>query len=395
MRVALVSPYDLSVPGGVAEHVRNLGTHLARVGHDVHVVAPASSRASSPGARLHVVARHVASVPSNGSVARIAPWPRAALTVARTIRALDADVVHVHEPAVPVIGPAATLAARQTVIATFHAARDEAWRPAPVLLPFLRALARRIDRAFAVSEVARLTASRYGAGAPDVVPNGVDVAAFRRPAPAPVPMSDGRLTVLFLGRLDARKGFPVLVEAFAAADDLRSRARLVVAGPHARVDVRRWRARCRASGIDDVAFVGCLDDAERVAYLRHATVTCAPSTSRESQGVVLLEAMAAGSPVVAAANAGFRSVVRDGYDGALVPPHDAGALARALVALLDDPARRRRLALAGLETARAHDWPDVAARIAAMYRETIGARGDRPRGASGSARPLPVVPLRP
>lgn len=394
MRIALVTPYDLAVPGGVAEHVWNLSKHLAGRGHDVHIVAPMSRRMAIAGVALHGVATVLAPVQSNGSTARISLSPFAAVRVAGVLKGLRADVVHVHEPAVPVIGLAAVVATalmrraglsdQAAVVATFHAARETGWSPNVVARKALGQLAECIDRRIAVSDVARSTAQSYLTQSSDrsatpaheakgieVIPNGVDVAAFRSANDVPEAMADGRPCVLFLGRLDPRKGLAVLVEAFARNGDLRSMARLVVAGPYSHEDATAWRSLCDRDGVTDVRFVGVLDRLGRAAYLRHAAVTCAPATSGESHGVVLLEAMAAGSPVVAAANPGYRLVIADGINGVAVEPGDPTALGEAIVRVLRDPALGRCLSAAGLETAWAHDWSRVAERIVRVYGEAV------------------------
>lgn len=372
MRVALVTPYDQAVPGGVPEHIWNLSAHLVRRGHDVHVIAPSSRPIAIPGVRVHVATSRVLPVRVNGATARVALGPAAAGRVVGVIARIDADVVHVHEPCVPLLGPAAVFASRAPVVATFHAARDGRRTKPTWLGAALVAIARRIDRAIAVSDVARLTAGTYFRRGIEVVPNGVDVASFEGARERPEAFHDGKPCVLTLGRLDPRKGHAVLVEAFGRDKHLRTRARLVVAGPYSAREAVAWTQSCARAGIEDVRLVGELDRDARASYLRHASVTCAPATGNESQGVVLLEAMAACSPVVAAANAGYRGLVIHGVNGLLVEPGDPDALGRTLRVALHDSCLRARLIEAGMVTARAHDWTIVASAVERVYRSSLG-----------------------
>ncbi len=366
MRLALVSPYDLSFPGGVTEHVRHLSAHLARRGHEVQLIAPASGDATVPGVRVRAVTRRVRTWMTNGSIARIAISPVAAWRVAQFLRDSRPDVVHVHEPAVPVVGPVGAFLGRAPVVATFHAARDPGWLRSPFSL-VLAPLASRLAARVAVSAPARATAVTYAPGSYQIIPNGVDAASFAVDHPVPPMIAGPRPFVLYLGRLDARKGLGVLVDAFATDPALRKRARLVIAGAYGPRDAAPWIERCREAGLPDAAFIGAVSDESRVAILRHAAVACAPATGGESHGLVLLEAMAAGTPVIAAANAGYCSIVVHEVNGLLVPPGDAGALAGAIGRALDDDGLRRRLIDGGLSTARAHDWAGVVDRLEAIY----------------------------
>ncbi|MGH9283702.1 MAG: glycosyltransferase family 4 protein, partial [Acidimicrobiales bacterium] len=277
------------------------------------------------------------------------------------------DLVHVHEPLVP--GPAmfAALVSDAPVVATFHAYADRA-RLLDVAVPALRGVWRRLAARVAVSEAAaEFVARRFGHGGLRIIPNGVDVELFREAEPARLP--EGR-RILFVNRLDRRKGFPVMVKAFRRVAATRPDVLLVVAGDGAdRGAVRDLRVEHRAR----VVMLGNVPHAKLPPYHAASELFCASATGRESFGIVLVEAMAAGLPVVASDIAGYREVVRAGVDGLLVPPRDPEALAQAIERLLDDPETAKRLAAAGRERAERFSWDVVAGEVEELYREVTGA----------------------
>ncbi len=366
MRVALVSPYALDVPGGVQAHVVSLAAALRLAGHAVTVIAPGDGGGhrgvgGSVGVRF------------NGSVAPIALTPGAAARVRRELRDLAPDVVHVHEPLVPVVGWAAATSRVAPVVGTFHAWSDQD-RLYRLARPAARAVVRRLAARLAVSDAA---ASHHG-GALGLdpatfvrVPNGVDVDRFARAEPHPDlgPPDPDRPTCLFVGRLERRKGLEVLVRAFLRLHQQRPQVRLVVVGEGPE------RARCEAlltgSARQAVRFLGRVDHDVLPRCHASADVYVSPALGGESFGIVLLEAMAAGVAVVASDIPGYRSVLRDRQQGRLVPPGDPAALADVLGAVLDDPAARRAMGRAGRRSADAHDWPVIADRAAAVYDRVV------------------------
>lgn len=347
MRVGLVCPYSLSFPGGVQGQVLALARSLRRRGVEARVLAPCDG---PPPERFVTPLGKSLPTASNGSIAPIAPDPAAQL---RTIRALwdeGFDVVHVHEPLAP--GPAATAVVLKPapLVGTFHAAGSQ---PAyTALSPLVRWGASRLDVRVAVSTEARDLAQRHLGGEYRVLFNGIETARFAAAEPWP---SEGP-TVLFIGRHEPRKGLEVLLEALPA---LPPDTRLWVAGTGP--DTERLRARH-----DDprVEWLGRIDDDERDRRLRGATVFCAPSLGGESFGIILLEAMAAGTPVVASDIDGYAKVAcATAPDGStpeepaalLVPPGDPAALGAALRAVLEDEAEAARRAERGRWRAAAFD----------------------------------------
>jgi phosphatidylinositol alpha-mannosyltransferase len=360
VRVVIVCPYSWTTPGGVGYHVANLAERLRTRGHEVRVLTPADGEVE-PG--VWSVGRSFP-VPFNGSVARLAFGPRVRARVRVALRRARPDVVHVHEPFAPSVGMLALLASKQPCVATFHASApaSRAYRASALAL---RPLWRKIAVRIAVSEEARRTVERVFGDGVRVVPNGIDLDRF-----AGVPPVDPALeVVLFVGRLERRKGARLLVEAFVEVKKARPAARLVLVGEGAE------RAACERALPDalrgDVEFLGRLEPAELARAMGEASVVAAPSLAGESFGIVLLEAMAAGRPVVASRIPGYAAVVRDGVEGVLVPPGDTGALARALTEVLASPERARAMGAAGLARAPEFDWTRVAAEIERAYADAV------------------------
>jgi phosphatidyl-myo-inositol alpha-mannosyltransferase len=370
VRVALVSPYDLTVPGGVQSHVAHLAGALQRMGDEVVVVGPGEDDGRGGGIDRRFVGGSVR-VPFNGSVAPIGLSPMTGRRTSRVLRELDPDVIHVHEPVVPWAG-LASLRADAPVVATFHAWSDS-HRAYALARPLGRSILARAAAAVAVSEAA---AGYHAAalGVPrerfTIVPNGVDVARFAGAEPSEEPSADGRPTLLFVGRLEKRKGLEPLLRAFtllwAEVPDLRL---LVVGdGPE--------RARCEqllpSHLRSDVRFLGRVGQDELPRLYASCDLYVSPALGGESFGIVLLEAMAAGTAIVASDIPGYRSVARDGVQGRLVPPGDPRALADTIRALLADPSLRSAMAAEGRRTVQDYDWPVVAARLRTVYDHVTG-----------------------
>ena len=365
MKVLLVCPYSWATPGGVGAHVANLAAAMRTRGHEVRIVAP--DAADAPG--VISVGRSIP-IPYNGSIARLAFGPRVALRVRVVIRRFRPDVIHVHEPFAPSVGLATLFATRRPVVATFHASapRSRAYR---VASPALRPLYRRLAGRIAVSDEARRTVEEALGDGLRVIPNGVDWGRFAALAPP------HDATVLFIGRFEPRKGARVLIDALPALKERCPAATLIMVGEGS--ERRACEEAVPAEFREDVTFVGRVEPWELADTMGHAAVVAVPSLGGESFGIVLLEGMAAGRPVVASDIPGYAAVVRDGVDGVLVPPGDSGALAGALADILGDPTRARAMGQAGRERARRYDWPSVAAEIEEIYSEALDALPRRKR----------------
>ncbi|HET8990166.1 MAG TPA: glycosyltransferase family 4 protein [Acidimicrobiales bacterium] len=320
MRVAILSPYALSVPGGVQEQVLGLSRVLGARGHEVLVVAPdaGDTSAHDTPATLVRLGRRLA-LPANGSRAPLTLSPRAARGAERALAAFGPDVVHLHEPGAPVLAWAALLAHRRPTVATFHRAGGG---PAVSLTrPLLRRLARGVDEAVAVSEAARRLAEATYALRCEVLFNGIEmeryVAVARERA--------AEVTLLFLGRLEARKGADTAIRAVREHNATDAPPwRLVVAGDGPE------RARLEALAAHDarITFVGRVSDGAKRSWLRRCHALLAPATGGESFGLVLLEALASETVVVASDIEGYREAV--GPHATLAPPGDPRAWARAI-----------------------------------------------------------------
>ena len=352
MRVAVVCPYSFTKPGGVQGQVLGQARALRGLGHDVSVLGPCDGPPPPDSGILALGG----SVPlsSNGSVAPLALDPAAAVRTMRVLRNEDFDVVHLHEPLCP--GPTLTalMTERRPLIGTFHRAGSSTAYAA--LRPAVIRLARRPTLRCAVSPDARVTAQQALRGEYELVSNGVETERFAKADPWPA----AGPTVLFLGRHEPRKGLAVLLEAMG---HLAPDTRLWVAGEGPQTAELK-----AAAGADvRVEWLGCISDDEVAARLRGADVLCAPSLHGESFGLVLLEAMAAGTPVVASDLPGYRNVAVHDRHGLLVPPGDARALAAALDRVLHQPLLAGRLAAAGAERAQGLSMDRLAERYVELY----------------------------
>ncbi len=362
MRVGLVCPYSLDVPGGVQNHVQDLATALLARGHLVSLLAP--GEAAIRPAHIETVGR---GVPTrfNGAVGRVAFGPRVLWQTRRWLREGNFDVVHVHEPEAPSVSLLALWAARTTVVATFHTAnaRSRVLTAAGVLLrPSLEKISARI----AVSEAARATLVQHLGGEPVVIANGLFCDRFATARPREKWVSPGP-TIAFLGRGDEpRKGLGVLLAAFAQVLVAHPTARLLVAGRAEDAVVAALPEPVRQR----VELLGQLSDDDRGRLLASAAVFVAPHLGGESFGVVLAEAMAAGAPVVASDLVAFRAVLQDGRLGGLFRPGDPAAAARAICRVLDHPSQAGVLRRRAAQAVRRYDWSDLVPEIEAVY-ETV------------------------
>ncbi|MFG2095024.1 glycosyltransferase family 4 protein [Streptomyces sp. NPDC048612] len=362
MKIGIVCPYAWDVPGGVQFHIRDLADHLIHLGHEVSVLAPADDETPLPP--YVVSAGRAVPVPYNGSVARLNFGFLSAARVRRWLQHGAFDVIHIHEPASPSLGLLSCWAAQGPIVATFHTSnpRSRAMIAAyPILQPALEKISARI----AVSEYARRTLVEHLGGDAVVIPNGVDVDFFATAEPKAE--WQGR-TIGFIGRIDEpRKGLPVLMEALPAILAEVPDARLLVAG---RGDEEEAVAALPAGLRSRVEFLGMVSDEDKARLLRSVDLYVAPNTGGESFGIILVEAMSAGAPVLASDLDAFAQVLDQGEAGELFTNEDAEALAAAAVRLLGDPARLAELRERGARHVRRFDWSTVGADILAVY-ETV------------------------
>ncbi|MFC4602770.1 glycosyltransferase family 4 protein [Rhodococcus kronopolitis] len=371
MKIGMVCPYSFDVPGGVQAHVVELAQVLIERGHKVSVLAPAAETTVLPD--FVVSAGRAVAIPYNGSVARLSFGPVAYARVRRWISENDFDVLHIHEPNAPSLSMLAMKIAQGPIVATFHTSTTKSLVLSTfqgVLQPYLEKISGRI----AVSELARRwQVESLGSDAVEI-PNGVDVSAFADARPLDgYPRAGG--TVLFLGRYDEpRKGMDTLLGALPELAARHPDLEVLVVG---RGDEDRLRKEAGRYA-KHLRLLGQVTDAEKASAMRSADVYCAPNLGGESFGIVLVEALAAGTAVVASELDAFRRVLRDGAAGILVPIGDSAALAEALDTVLSDPERRRELVTTGTAVVAEYDWPVVAEQILRVYETvTLGAQGVR------------------
>ena len=368
MRIGMVCPYSLDVPGGVQAHVLQLAEVMRERGHDVSVLAPASADAHARLPDYVVSGGKAVPIPYNGSVARLRFGPATHRKVKKWITKGDFDVLHVHEPNAPSLSMLALQAAEGPIVATFHTSTTKSLTLS-VFQGILRPSHEKIVGRIAVSDLARRwQMEALGSDAVEI-PNGVDVAAFAGAPRLPGYPRAGR-SVLFLGRYDEpRKGMSVLLGALPALVEHFPDIEILIVGRGDEAELRSDAGELAGH----LRFLGQVDDAEKASALRSADVYCAPHLGGESFGIVLVEAMAAGTPVVASDLDAFRRVLADGAAGRLVPVGDSDALAVALIGVLENPAARHRYVVAATDAVQRYDWSVVADQIMRVYETVAGA----------------------
>jgi phosphatidylinositol alpha-mannosyltransferase len=365
LKVGIVSPYGYPHPGGVNEHVRFTYEAMRRMGHDVWIITSKYGRERESEGNIIRLGTGWAA-PANGSVGRVTLGLRFKRQAREVLEAHSFDVLHFHEPFVPFLSPTMLDQSKTINVATFHAFggfSPSYW----VGKRFAGGLARRLHGRIAVSGAARHFISRYFPGEYEIIPNGVDLDRFTHAEPLEA-LRDGTLNILFVGRLEERKGFIHLLKAYHRLRKRRVDARLLVVG--AGPKLREYKRFVGLRGIRDVEFLGRVNDDEKVRYFASADIYCAPNTGQESFGIVLLEAMAAGVPIVASDIHGFKRVVERNVQGLLVEPKNPRALAAALYTLARDPDLRHEMGDAGRARAPEFSWDRVTERIVDFYYET-------------------------
>ena len=378
MRIGLVCPYSWDIPGGVQAHVRDLAETFIAQGHSVSVLAPGDD--DEPGLPAYVVTSGKAvPFPYNGSIARVQFGLVSAARVRRWLRDGGFDVVHVHEPAAASLSLLACMMHDGPLVATFHMALTHSRFLAMfdnVLQPFLEKISGRI----AVSAAARKVIVEHLGGDAVVIPNGVAVARYAGAQPLPGYPREGA-TIGFIGRYDeARKGMDVLTAALAELIERRPGLRLVVAG---RGEADEFRGGLPSEVSARIDLLGQVSEDDKARMLRSVDIYCAPNTGQESFGIILLEALAAGTPIVASDLDAFKQVLRRGEVGRLFPVGDPHQLALAIEELLDDPPLRASLAAAGAAAVAPFDWTVIAAQVMRVYEVAV----------SGTSVVSPVAPV--
>ncbi|HET8572069.1 MAG TPA: glycosyltransferase family 4 protein [Candidatus Limnocylindria bacterium] len=364
LKIGIVSPYGYPHPGGVNEHVRFSYEAMRRLGHDVWIIT--SKYGKERENEGHVIRLGTGwAFPANGSVGRVTLGWRFKQQARELLDSQRFDILHFHEPFVPFLSPTILEASRTVNIGTFHAFGG--FSPSYWFgRRFAGGLASRLHGRIAVSGAARHFISRYFPGEYRIIPNGVDLDRFADAEPYEQ-LRDGTLNILFVGRFEERKGLIHLLKAYHRLRKRHVDARLLIVGTGPKL--REYRRYVGLRGIRDVEFLGRVSDDEKARYFASADIFCAPATGQESFGIVLLEAMAAGVPIVASDIHGYKQVVQRGVQGLLVEPRNARALAAALYTLATDADLRHRMGDAGRERAPEYSWDRVTERVIEFYRE--------------------------
>ena len=371
MKIALVSPYDFAYPGGVTHHISSLEHYLTQMGHTVKVIAPASKAVSAFGDRFIPVGKP-RPVPSSGSIARVTVSLRLAPTIKAILEEEKFDIIHLHEPLCPMLCTGVLRLSQTANVGTFHAYGSIGYS---VAKPFLNAILlkrwfRKLHGKIAVSKPAMELINKHFPGEYTIIPNGVDLDCFSGGVSPIDEFDDGRTNILFVGRLEKRKGLNYLIEAYKQIKQQIPKSRLIIVGPGTRLR-NKYEEQVSRNGLKDVVFAGCVSHSELPRYYKTADIVCAPATGKESFGIVLLEAMAVGKPVVASKIDGYASIMTNGVEGLLVPPKDEKALAQALVSLIASKSLRQQMGAKGRLTATEYDWKRIVQRVVDFYAKVL------------------------
>ncbi len=365
MKIGLVSPYDYSFPGGVVNHISYLAHYFIQWGHEVKIIAPCLRKGTQYFEEEVTAVGRPFPIPASGSVARVPLSPWLPTQVGKILDKEEFDILHLHEPFTPMLSLSALLRSKSINVGTFHACHSKPrgyWIGKPILKKWLP----RLHGKIAVSKPALDFVSRHLPGDYRIIPNGIDTERFFPDGPQREEFADNKLNMLFVGRLEKRKGLDYLLRACAKVKTQFSNLRLIVVGPGTRLRPK-YEKLIEDVKLVDVISTGFVSNTEMPTYYRSADIFCAPATGGESFGIVLLEAMASGKPVVATDIEGYASLLTHGEEGLLVPPRDEEALARALLSLLNDEFLRHRMGAKGRIKAEKYSWANVAQQVMDYY----------------------------
>jgi len=369
MKIGLFSSYDYSHPGGVINHVIHLAHHLQMCGHSVKVVAPSFGKIVPYFEQDVTSVGRPVPVPYGGTTARIAISPWLPYQVRRLLDRENFDIVHLHEPFIPMLGLSTLAQSTGVNVGTFHASHERSglyWLGQPIM----RRLGKKLQGKIAVSKAALDYISKYFPAEYKVIPNGIDTNHYRPEGPLRQEYRDGKLNILFVGRLEERKGIEDLLYACSYVKKDFPDFRLIIVGPGIKL---RYKYEFLAKKLipDQIVFRGFVPYNLIAEYYRTADIFCAPATGGESFGIVLLEAMASGTPVVATDIAGYSSVVTHKMDGILARATDRRSIAEALLTLIHDKALRLKFTENGLATAQKYGWENISRQVVDYYKSLL------------------------
>lgn len=372
MKIGLVSPYDFAYPGGVNNHIIALEKQLTKLGREVKIIAPTSKKLDAYGDRF-IRLGTPRSMPVGGTTIRISISLNLAPEIFKILEREKFDIIHLHEPFMVMVCSAVLRYSKATNVGTFHATKGKpgynwGWPVTPWLL---RRRCRNLAGKIAVSPPAKDYASQYVPGEFKIIPNGIDLEQFN-PCVKPIEkFKDGKFNILFVGRLEKRKGLKYLIEACGKLQKNFDDLRLIVVGPGTRFR-KKYEHQAIDAKLKNVEFIGAVSDEDLPRYYQTADVFCAPATGQESFGIVLLEGMALGKPVIASNIEGYASVLTHNKEGLLFPPKDSKKLSEALAKVIEDKELRRKMGEEGKRTAEKYSWEKVAKRVNNYYLEVYG-----------------------
>ncbi len=374
MKIGLVCPYDYSYPGGVSTHISYLAYYFLLMGHQVKIIAPCSKNGVSHFGEDTVKLGKPFPIPCNKSIARLPISPRLAFQVVKVLNEESFDILHIHEPFLPMLSFSMLMGSRCATVGTFHAYYSKP-RAYWVWQPLLRRLLPKLQGKIAMSQAARECVSRYIPGDYQIIPNGVDVDFFSPQVPPPEKFVDGKVNILFVGRLEKRKGLDYLLSAYAKVKSQFPSVRLIVVSTSSKLP-HKYEEVVKDNKLADVLFTSFVSSGDLPRYYRSADICCFPAIGSESFGIVLLEAMASGKPVVASNIIGYREVLTHGEEGLLVPPRDEEALAQALLHLVRDKPLRQQMGAKGRVKAEKYSWKNIAQKVIDYY-DTLLSKPDK------------------
>lgn len=365
MKIGLVSPYDYSFPGGVVRHVSYLANYFQQWGHQVKILAPCLRDGTQYFEEEITSVGRPFPIPYGGTVARLPLSPWLPAQVKKILRKEKFDILHLHEPFIPMLCLSSLLESDTHNVGTFHAynIKSRGYRP---LRPLFKRLLNKLDGKIVVSQPLYDFLNKYVQSDYHIIPNGIEIERFTVDGAVKKEFIDDKINILFVGRLEKRKGLKYLIKACGIINKTFSNFRLIIVGPGTRLRPG-FEAMAEKLNIKDVKFIGYASDAELSEYYRTADIFCAPATGGESFGIVLLEAMACGKPVVASDIDGYASVLHNNEDGLLVPPKDEEALAQVLLKLIGNKSLRQKLGARGRENAEKYGWPNVTHQVLDLY----------------------------
>jgi phosphatidylinositol alpha-mannosyltransferase len=377
MKIALVSPYDFAMPGGVVSHISRLEQQLTGMGHEVKIIAPAS-KADTLGDRFIRIGTP-RPLPVSGSVARITLSLRIESQIKEVFAREKFDICHLHEPLMPTLCTTVLRLKRCPMVGTFHASGGKPWYTmfSPIMKWYLDRWFRKLDGRICVSRPAYDYVNKFFPAEYTMIPNGIDTHHFNNGVSPIEKFTDGKTNILFVGRLEKRKGFEYLLEAYRLIKPEAPDCRLIQVGPGVRLR-RKYQKRVRHYSLPDVHFNGYATYEELPRYYKTADVVCFPNIGWESQGIVLLEAMSTGKPIIASSIEGFLSVFTDGIEGIAVTPRNAEKLAEALLKLIKDENLRREMGARGQPRAIQFDWSLLAKKLVDFYTDTLNRVNQQP-----------------